>query len=206
MSANAASIVAAIGATGSGKSLWVKQGIQSNKPARLLIWDPQGEYAEFGQVFTNGQRLFDHVARAKKFAAVYQPGDLLSLYEARFDWFCKLAYALGDLLMVVEELADVTEPSHAPDSWSVITRKGRHKKLRVVAMSQRPASVDKDFFSNCTMIHCGRVLYSEDVKTMARVLGNGVSQTEIQAMAQLEFIEKNMLTGELRRGKLEKPA
>ena len=40
------------------------------------------------------------------FAVVYQPGGREVLAE--FDFFCEVAYALGDLLLVVEEEAQVT--------------------------------------------------------------------------------------------------
>ncbi len=198
--ANRASIVAAIGATGSGKSAWIKQGIARAKPKRLLIWDPQGEYGEFGDVYSDRAALLDHVAHAKAFRVVYRPGDKLSTYKPRFAWFCKLAYALGNATVILEELADVTEPSWAPDDWSVITRKGRHKGLRVIAASQRPASVDKDFFGNCTLIHCGRLNYGGDVKCMARVLG--VPDAELLALPELAYIERDMQSGELRRDAL----
>lgn len=202
-SKNVASIVAAIGASGSGKSAWIKEQLGKGKPKRLLIWDPQCEYSEFGTVYKDGGKLLDAVTAGARFQAVYQPGDRLSLYADRFAWFCKLAYALGDLVLVVEELADVTKPSWAPDSWSVVTRKGRHKALRVIAASQRPASVDKDFFGNCTMIHCGRLNYAQDVKTMAGVLG--VPEDCITALLPLQFVERNMATGALREATLKLP-
>lgn len=204
MSANAASIVAVIGASGSGKSLWIKRQLKRANDARLLIWDPQGEYAAFGRVFTDRAALVDAIrAGCGRFRAVYQPGDRATLYPARFDWFCRLAYAIGNLTLIVEELADVTTPQRAPDAWSVITRKGRHKGLRIVAASQRPAGVDKDFFGNCTLIHCGRLVFDNDVRTMARVLSR--PDADLVALAPLAFIERDMTTGETRTGALKPP-
>lgn len=195
---NIASVVAAIGATGSGKSAWIKQGLKGAPAARQLIWDPQGEYGEFGEVFTDRVKLVDACSRRNaRFSLVYRPGDQVSTYALKFDWLCQLAYLLGDLRLVVEELADVTEPSRAPDSWSVVTRKGRHKKLRVIAASQRPANVDKDFFGNCTLVHCGRLNHAADAKVMAGVLN--VPHDQIMNLAPLEFIERNMHSGESRR-------
>jgi hypothetical protein len=203
MSTNVASIAAAIGASGSGKSLWVKQQLAKAKPRRLIVWDPQGEYGDHGEVFTDRSRLLEAVAAAGargELRAVYRPGDELSRYADRFGWLCQLVYAWGACSFVVEELADVTRPSWAPDHWSVITRKGRHRALRVVAASQRPASVDKDFFGNCTLIHCGRLNYAADVKVMADVLG--VPQGDLIGLAPLDWIERDMQTGKTRRGKL----
>lgn len=44
-----AAITAVLGASGSGKSLYLKQSLARIKPGRLLIWDPQGEYGAFGE-------------------------------------------------------------------------------------------------------------------------------------------------------------
>lgn len=203
MSSNQASIVAAIGASGSGKSAWIKRQLAEKRPERLIVWDPQDEYGAFGQVYSDRVKLIAAL-RAPTFSVIYRPGDRQSEYEARFDWLCRVVYALGELVYVVEELADVTSASRAPDAWSAITRKGRHRALRVVAASQRPARVDKDFFGNCTLIHCGRLTYRADVVTMADVLN--VEQAEIAQLAPLSYIERSMATGELRRGALTFPA
>lgn len=199
-SVNTARVVAAIGTTGSGKSLWLKQGLAAKMPARLLVWDPQGEYSAFGRTYVDRAALLADVRAAKSFAAIYQPGDRISLYAKRFAWFCRLAYALGRLSFVVEELADVTTPSRAPDAWSVITRKGRHKALSVYATTQRPASVDKDFFGQCTLVHCGRLTYAGDLATMSGVLG--VSRDQIAGLGDLAYIERDIRTGERREGVL----
>lgn len=200
-----AQVIAAIGATGSGKSAWVKQGLKSKPPKRLVIWDPQGEYSEFGRSFTDLRQLHAAVIagcgpKAQGFRVVFRPGDVRATYASRFDWLCRLVYAVGDLTFVVEELADLTEPSRSPDSWSVLCRKGRHKRLRIVAASQRPASVDKDFFSNCSFIHCGRLNYDRDVSVMGNVLG--CKPADVAALKNLEWIERDMLTGAVRRGAL----
>jgi len=204
MSANDASIVAVIGASGSGKSLWIKQQLKRHRPGRLLIWDPQAEYQAHGRTFTDRAAMAEAITKGRgAFRCIYSPGDRATLYPARFDWFCRLAYALGNLTLIVEELADVTTPQRAPDAWSVITRKGRHKGLRIVAASQRPAGVDKDFFGNCTLIHCGRLVFDNDVRTMERVLAR--PDADLMKLSPLAYIERNMATGECRTGTVKPP-
>ena len=48
---------------------------------------------------------------------------------------------------------------------------GRHKGLKVIGASQRPASIDKDFLGNCMAIHIGRLAYAEDVRAVAKGIG-----------------------------------
>jgi hypothetical protein len=204
MSKGAASIVAAIGASGSGKSLWIKRELARGRPRRLLIWDPQSEYADHGTVFDNRAALAEAcIAAGTKgpLAAVYRPGNRLSDYAGRFDWLCRLAYAWRNCTLVVEELGDVTKPGWAPDGWSLVTRKGRHAGLKLIGAAQRPAVIDKTFFGLATLIHCGRLNYKGDVTVMADVLQ--IPGDDITGMKALEWIERNMQTGQTRRGTLE---
>lgn len=203
MSANPAAIVAAFGASGSGKTLRIKAGLAAAKPSRLLVWDPQGEYQAHGRTYTDRARLLANVRSAESFRAVYQPGDRLDLYAERFEWFCRLAYALGNLRLVVDELADVTTPSKAPAAWSVVTRKGRHRGLVVVVASQRPAGVDKDLFSQCTHVSCGRLNFARDLAVMGEVLD--VDPARLKALPDLAYIERDMRTGATREGAVKPP-
>lgn len=207
----AAAVVAAFGGTGTGKSAWIKSGLRSVKPSRLLIWDPMEEYAEHGDVFSSQAELIEAVRHASEFQAIYRPGDQLSTFGAKFDRLCRLAWALGNLTFVVDELADVTTPTRAPDAWGAITRRGRHRGIRCIAASQRPASVDKSLFSNLTFVHVGRLTYGADQEVMAAVLSLGPVQVgerqvsgpqQIAGLLDLEFFERNMLTGEGRRSRL----
>jgi hypothetical protein len=45
---------------------------------------------------------------------------------------------------------------------------------------------------NCTMIHCGRLNYEADVKTMAMK----VKPDELDSLADLEYIQRNVRAGE----------
>jgi hypothetical protein len=196
-------LVAAIGARETGKTPWIKQQLAKARPARLLIWDPMDEYGECGTVFTDRARLVDFIGPRPTFAAVYRPGDQLALYEARFDWFCRVAWTLGNLTIVVDELADVTSPNRAPDVWKTITRKGKHEGIACFAASQRPGEIDKTFLGNCTFIHCGRLNDEAAVTTMKKILG--VTSEQIVGLKDLEFIERNMVTGGTRFDRLKFP-
>jgi hypothetical protein len=114
--------------------------------------------------------------------------------------FCRVALATGNLLFVVEELRFVTTPSRAPMGWAQVCLTGRHKGLKVIAASQRPASIDKDFLGNCTSIHVGRLVYPEDVRAVSRA--SNIPESDIGALMPLEWIEKDMQTGKQTKGKL----
>lgn len=203
MSVNRASISAVFGAPGSGKSARIKQRLAREKPARLMIWDPQSEYGAFGQPAPDLQAVFAALkaaGRRGRFAIAYTPRGSLSAWRNQFDVFCKLAYAAGTCWLVADELADVTEPGWAPDGWSIATRKGRHQGLTIIGASQRPASVDKDFFGTATSISSGRLNFDGDVKVLANVLR--VPAERIVSLQPLQYLERDMQTGLLTEGRV----
>jgi hypothetical protein len=207
-SQNTARIIGVIGASGSGKSRWLKGTLAKGDPAKLLIWDPLNEY-EHGRIVTDLRELVETLAGlepADPFKLTYRPGPDMATYSKKFEAFCALAFEVPDVCCVIEELADVTSPSHAPPAWSRLSRQGRHKGMTIFAASQRPTLMDKTFLGNCTMIHCSRLNDENDVKTMSRYLG--VSQEQVRAMVadkaagRFDFIERDMQTGKTVAGHL----
>lgn|SRR5574340_710014 len=200
-----ADITAYIGASGSGKSAAMKQRIAAAKPSRLMVWDPQGEYAPLFRVRPIKAMKDVHAAlmRAGTGPAllVFDPAPDPKVMVDQFDAFCTLAYAAGGgMWLLAEELSDVTTAGWAPGGWSMVSRKGRHKGMTVLGATQRPAAVDKHFFGNASRVRCGRLNYDADVRTMGNVLR--VPHEDIGNLQPLEYIERDMKTGVTTRGKL----
>ncbi|MBY4945086.1 type IV secretory system conjugative DNA transfer family protein [Cupriavidus respiraculi] len=209
-SQNVARIIGVIGASGSGKSRWLKDGLRRMKPGRLLVWDPQDEYGEFGQVVTDTRELVEvlgGLGAADGFAIVYQPGDDMSTYKWKFDLFCEIAYQIERVCVVAEEVADVTSASYAPPYWSRLSRKGRHRAMTLFAVTQRPAVIDKTFLGNCTLIHCCRLNDKNDISVMAATLGVPVDDVRNlradDAAGLFQYIERDMKTGAVAFGELD---
>lgn len=195
---NQAAFVAVIGSTGSGKSHFVK-GVLKTKPPRLMVWDAMREYGHVGKVI-NGKTA-DLVAQLRKagrgpFALVYQP-DKTSEARMRdqFAVFCRAALAARDVLLVVEELALVTKAGYSPPGWLEVVTGGRHYGLVVVGTSQRPALLDKTFFSNCTMIRVGKLTSAGDKKTLADAID--VPVDVLRDLRPRQWLIKNLVTGEV---------
>jgi hypothetical protein len=194
---NKANITAVMGGSGSGKSTFIKREIARIKPKRLIIFDVMHEYGDHGQPV----KLCGEMARLAKqasFKLIFQPNS--RSIESQFDFVCRLAFALGDCMLVVEELNRVTEATRSPPAWQDCTSRGRHKGLIIYGASQRPAGVDKDFFSNATRVRSGRVNFEADIRTLANVLK--VKPADIDGLMPLEYIERDMTTGKTTRGKL----
>lgn len=169
--AGRARIEAYIGASGSGKGVSIKRRLSDLKPARLLVWDPRDEYGRHADAVRELPELVRRVAAAGAgpFRLRYVPGGAVSLRDA-FGVVCRLAFAAGNLVLLAEELSDVTAPSWAPPAWRQVTTQGRHRGLHVLGAAQRPAMIDKAFLANCTRIRCGALAYAPDRRAMATEL------------------------------------
>ena len=197
---NKAAIIAVLGASGSGKSTFVKQYLARAKPSRLLVWDFMHEYKmgdDVSRVSVLAEKLYGEKG---SFSLTFRPSADESTRSAQFDVFCGLALAAKNLTLVVEELRFVTTPSRAPMRWAQVTMTGRHAGLRVIGTSQRPASIDKDFLGNATLIHTGRLVYPEDTRAVAKAMR--VAESEIDDLAPLDWLEKDMQIGKKAKGRI----
>lgn len=168
---NQANIYGVIGASGTGKSSFIKGELLKKLPARLLIWSPLEEtdqYAGFAQakVCRTVSDLVESL-KAGQHRLVFWP---TSNIKVEFDRVCRVAWSIPGVTFLVEELSNVTLPGWAPPAWKKISTAGRHHGMTVIGTSQRPSQVDKDFFGNCTQIRCYRLVYEGDAKTMASVM------------------------------------
>ncbi|MFO0255639.1 MAG: hypothetical protein ACK52V_16130 [Betaproteobacteria bacterium] len=195
---NNAAILGFIGASGSGKSRSIRAHLERAKPRRLVLWDPMDEYADLAQAQPTLVATFASVARGVP--ARYVPRGGMDTWAQQFGAFCAGAYQLGRMTVVIEELADVTQPAFAPPAWARCTRSGRHQGLVILAASQRPASIDKSFLGNCSRVRCFRLNWTGDVRVMAGILGT--PPEELQRLVPGQWVERDLLTGEIRRGSL----
>lgn len=193
--ANVAQIVAVMGMTGTGKTQWLMQRLQRPRRKRMMIWSPKEPIDQYGRRFAG--KVVTTATDALQAAQAAGSGPLCLIFQppgARrpdtrlFGVFCDIARAAGNLTMIVEELHTVTQPSSAPDGWSKLCLMGRGYGVEIFALSQRPASCDKDFFGNCTLYHTGRLGYEEDAKVMGRLLNR--APTDIMSLPDLHYLER----------------
>ena len=202
---NDAKIYGVVGASGSGKSLYVKTVLLKPKPARLMVWNYQHEdgYTALCTTSTTSLKAVATAAKKARFSIDFHPnhgGDL----EAQFALFCRIAHAVPDVTLVVEELSFVTKPSYAPPAWRAVCATGRHTGMTIIGIAQRPAMTDKTFFSQCTTVRTGRMNFATDQRTMAGMLS--CDHTDIANLQPLDYIQKDMSTGAVIRGRVKIPA
>lgn len=180
---NKADIIAVIGASGTGKSSYIK-GELLRKYRRLLIWSPlekTDQYAAFcGGTVTSKITEFIALVKAGTKAIVYVPTGDGNAVKKQFDLFCRVVWEVEGAHVLVEELSRVTMASWSPPAWKNLSTAGRHQGLTIIGTSQRPASIDKDFLGNCTEVRCYRVNYDTDAKVMADSLNLQTAYEPVQ--------------------------
>ncbi len=208
-----AHIWGALGASGSGKGLWVKGRLRALKPRRLIVWDYMSEYQEFtGEApDATSRATLEDVRKAMVKAG--KDGPLKIRYEPRgasqkqafkeFEALCNLVYAWGNCTFVVEELANVTMPSWAPWAWGKMSTSGRHKLVHIIGCTQSPAFIDKKFLGNCTLIHCGPLGEDEHRKSAAKSMN--IRQTLLDELVKFQWVEKDKERGEVTTGWVAPP-
>jgi len=193
------------GSRGSGKSGWTRQ--QCEGAQRLLVWDSVHEWSRDRLVASvrSLTQLHELIVADVACPGEFRVGYTGPVNAKTFHTFCKLAFvwmkAAPDGTLVVEELADVTNPAKAPEGWGEIIRKGRHYGGRIYALTQRPAESDKTIAGNADIIHTGRLSFPRDRKTMAEYLD--VPVEDITALESLHWIERDMRDRRLTQGVLE---
>ena len=139
--------VAAFGARGTGKTVWVRQQIEAAKPARLLVWDFKHDpgLEGVGQAVASMPELI-RACKSKAFGMRYLVDHGRDL-QAQFDLFCQAAWLSGNVLVFVDELPEVTKANRAPMSWRRIVNIGREyrggdgqlRHISIIGAGQRPA-------------------------------------------------------------------
>jgi hypothetical protein len=196
-----ARIWAVIGASGTGKGVFIKWHLKREKPARLLCWDFKNEYNEFAKAVPSLEHMRQAMLKAKG-------GDLRLRYVPRgagekalrkeFEGFCELVYAFGHCTMIAEELANVTTPGWAPGAWRKMTTSGRHEAVHIIGATQTPALVDKSFLGNCTLVHVSALREPLHRMAVARAIDCDIKL--IEALPKMHWIERNWDTMELTHG------
>ena len=205
---NEARIWAVIGASGTGKGLWIKSQLRELAPARFVAWDFMDEYQDHGRQVTTLEGIRAAMLKAGRAGPLqvrYVPrgaGD--KAVRREFEVLCELVYAWGNCVFVAEELANVTTPGWAPAAWRKMTTSGRHAKVHIIGVTQTPALVDKTFLGNCTLAHVSAL--REHPHRMYTAQKLDVPVGDVAGLAKFQWIERDFDSQELRKGTISPPS
>ena len=175
-----------IGITRSGKSTPIKAMIPKAK--RLLIWDAKNEYGQaFNlKVIRSMPQLLNELRKTTgngRFAFVPT-----GYSKPEFDNFCRLAHIWNrqkEAVIVIEELAAVTNSGKASGYWGVLVNQSLGLGATILATVQRGQEVDKSVMNASTYLYVCQHNTEDDAKYMAKKLGvaaNMIPRTPLKFM------------------------
>lgn len=133
--------------------------------------DVLAEYGEHGVVIEDLPSLAAYIQREATWRIVYRNDRL----EEEFGIVCDLVYSAGDCLLVVEEADWFCNPTQIVDEFAKILRYGRHRSIHVVAVSRRPAEINRLLTSQASRLVCFRTVEPRDVDWLRRIVGEEAS-------------------------------
>jgi DNA helicase HerA-like ATPase len=190
MSASNAGRVAIAGASGSGKSSYVKQLLPKHK--RVIIFDPNDEYSRIGaQRCTTIKQVRDAMVKSfgRFFIAYVPPAGKEPRALNSISHLCLFAQRAfkgrrkaPELVMIVEEM-NLSFKLHSAEkdapAFAEICSRGRHSFIHVIGVTQRFAEVAMRFRGNATESVIFRVA-AQDLKIAANVANAPVSEMPTQ--------------------------
>lgn len=191
-----------VGAPGAGKSSEIEFLLRGKLPfARRLIFDIEHEFGKLGTIASLETIRKGILAAGERgpFSYVYQPAEGVDL-KAQFGKFCRLAFAAEDVLLVVDELADVDSPSPyaVVPAFARLLRRGRKRGVRFLAATQQPADMNKRLWRFATVLWVG--FLGGDNTDLARELR--VDRGELAALRPGDFIALERFEGRTVRGRI----
>lgn len=197
------------GASGSGKSTYVKRAIKGRK--RLIVFDPMEEYAPYVNVTVRSlEEVRQLMARnwhtfkiayvppaGKESATLSALSKLLIAAQTPF----KITGKGEHITLVVEEM-NICFPVHGgaarAKGFADICSRGRHFGIEVYGLSQRIAEVDTRFRGNTTETVILRQQGRNDINAAEQAIGG--HKKKIIELRNLSYIHER--GGELTEGKL----
>ena len=162
-------IVTLLGKKGGGKTSLAAS--ITNDLNRLIVFDYNREY-EKGLIITNPPTLARELRQYydSAFRMIYRPDDSM-LIDEHFDGFAKIAYAMNNYTLVIEEIDLVASAGFMPDGLQKIINYGRHKGINLIGLSRRAFKVPRDLTSNSDkVIVAGPLNEPRDIKYLSEFM------------------------------------
>ena len=152
--------------------------------SRVFVYDTMGEYNN-GVVFYSMQRLaeyWEHV-KAKPFRIIYRPMDPAGEFPA----ICELVWLCGNVCFMVEEVHTFCQPHCIPSQFLAILTRGRHQRIKLLAVTQRPRGIDHTLTAMTKEAFIFQTREPDDRKYLENWLGNGIGE-KFDTLQQFEYI------------------
>lgn len=180
-----------VGTSGSGKSSRIRELLRTEKPPRVIAWDPDQDF--------DMPRRESPAAWVRQLGAAVKSGKRFRLALTApttpedFAIFCSGAWAIADarrpVVVIVDELAAVVRSSgKAAPAWGKLSSRGRKYGITLWVGTQRPQEIDKTLYGNVGCLWCGMLKTHRDRKLLSEEMD--VPLSTIASLQPLEYLER----------------
>ena len=183
------------GKTGSGKSVRAYNLIKPAK--RLLIYDTVGEYSD-GVIITDLAALSEFWSKVYRgnFRIIYQPVDP----DRDFDSVCREVAICEDLTFLIEEMDRYSKPLTLSPQFKEVIQRGRHLKIELIGVTQRPHGIDKLLTSQAKQMFIFNTTEPRDIAYFKDVAGYEAVK-KMAALEQYQYVKWTDGSDQLEIGK-----
>jgi hypothetical protein len=175
-------VTVVLGKRGSGKSEYVKRNILPDlKTENYIIFDPLAEYGKFGVICESFPEMENYIetqrAKGKKYHAILR-------FEETDEWERAFyLYKLGNLTMLIEEIDWHCSPLKISPGLEKNLKYGRHYNCDIVAISRRPAEINRLITSQAQLMIVFEITEPKDIEYLKKT---GFDETEIENRKKYE--------------------
>jgi len=185
-----------IGASGSGKSSFLREKVDF-KQSRIIAWDPEEDY-KLPRV--RDMQTFKRLCQKSGFGGI-RVAVTVEPTESNFELWAGLVFALchqgAPMMILADEIADVTRVTKASPNWGQLCRKVRKYGGTLCAITQRPQECDKTIFNQVRFKWCGALGSTASYKSMSQEM-----DVPLEQLKALDNIEGKQVQYWLREGTL----
>jgi hypothetical protein len=123
------------------------------------------------------------------FRIVYRPllYDEASQKCVGFDWVCRLAWARGDLWLIVDEAHELCIPQRIPPSFQRIARRGRHQQVSLLYITQSFAAIEGSLTRNTNTFYFFKIIHPGDLEGIRKRCGEETAKA-VQSLRKLDAL------------------
>lgn len=186
-------IILVLGKSGSGKTVWVRNEIQSKR--RLFVFDIKRQFSDAGVCIYDMPSLAEYLYsnHRGRFRIIYQPeivfDDRVDIAKEQFKDVCRGLHNVSDFYFVVDEV-DRVLPESKNDRvfWDNFVNRGRHESVSIMTTTIRYTDVTRGMTSNYDRLILFRTQEPNDIRYFQTHLGDRAK--DLPSLPLYHYIEK----------------
>lgn len=195
-------ITVVLGQRGSGKTTWVKRQLPTLP--RFILWNTvNDDYTGF-EVVNDTEGLYHYVWKKRHGICQVVVNYLGERGQEEKElegllFTCQVAEAVENVCLVIEEIDQYATTQVMPYELRRLLKLGRHFGVSMIAVSRRPAEINRLITSQAQRFICFKTIEPNDVRYLTSIIGE--SARELPEIPLLHYLDWRH--GQIEKGKIQ---